>query len=48
MLHLVLTGNSYCFKNVVRGNIIELLPLDPGTVMVRRAPDWTLTYEVTI
>ena len=46
ILHLVLTGNSFCFKNVVRGRIVELLPLDPGTVTVRRASDWTITYEV--
>jgi HK97 family phage portal protein len=48
VLHLVLAGNSYCFKNVIRGQIRELLPLDPGTVAVRRAPDWSITYEVTI
>lgn len=46
-LHLALCGNAYAFINRVQGAIAELVPLEPGTVEVVRAPDWTLTYRVT-
>lgn len=47
-LHLVLTGNFFAFKNIVRGKLVELLPIDPQHVKVKRASDWTLSYEVTM
>lgn len=45
--HVVLTGNHFSFINrSSRGQILELIPFEPGQVTVKRAPDWTLTYEV--
>ena len=44
--HAVLAGNHYSFINRVRGVIKELIPFEPGSVTVKRANDWTLTYEV--
>jgi HK97 family phage portal protein len=46
-LHLVLTGRHYSFVNRLRGSIAELLPLEPGSVVVKRAADGTLSYDVT-
>lgn len=37
-LHLVLAGRFVAFKNVVRGRVVELLPLDPNGVTVK-APE---------
>lgn len=34
-LHLVLAGRFIAFKNVVRGRVAELLPLEPGSVIVK-------------
>lgn len=45
--HLVLTGNAFCFINRVRGRVVELIPIEPRLVQVKRATDYTLTYEVT-
>jgi HK97 family phage portal protein len=46
-LHAVLTGNHYSFVNRSnRSGIMELIPFEPGMVTVKRADDWTLTYEV--
>lgn len=46
-LHLDLVGNHYSFINRSnRSGIIELIPLDPGSVTVKRADDWGLSYEV--
>lgn len=48
MLHLVLCGNAYAYKNVVgSGRIHELIPLMPGNVQVTRRADMSLTYRVT-
>lgn len=45
--HAVLSGNHFAFINRgVRGNVIELLPLDPGSVEVKQSDDFTLTYKV--
>lgn len=35
-LHLVFCGNFFAFKNVVRGQVVELLPFEPGMVTVRK------------
>lgn len=44
-LHLVLCGNHFAFKNVVRGSVVELIPFEPGQVTVKRE-NYALTYEV--
>lgn len=46
MYHAVLTGAAFAFKNVVRGNLRELIPIPPNYVKVKRATDYSLTYEV--
>jgi HK97 family phage portal protein len=47
MYHAVLTGNAFAFKNIVRGNLRELIPIPPGYVTIRRQPDYSLVYEIT-
>lgn len=44
--HRQLMGNAYVFLNRVNGRIVEMIPLDPGRVGVRRARDYSLSYEV--
>jgi HK97 family phage portal protein len=45
--HCVLCGNHYSFINRgSRGRILELIPFAPGSVTVKRAADWKITYEV--
>ncbi len=48
-MHAALCGNAYSFINrsVRGGEIYELIPFTPGSVVVKRADDLTLTYEVT-
>jgi HK97 family phage portal protein len=46
--HVGLTGAHFSFKNrLSKGDIAELIPFEPGQVTVKRADDWTLSYEVT-
>ena len=46
-MHAVLCGNAFSFINrSTRGQILELIPFDPGSVTVRRGDDFTLTYDV--
>jgi HK97 family phage portal protein len=46
-LHLDLAGNHYSFINRSnRAGIMELIPFIPGSVTVKRAADFSLTYEV--
>ena len=48
-LHLVFCFNAYVFKSFsVTGKLLELLPLEPGTVTVTQLPDRTLRYRVRI
>jgi HK97 family phage portal protein len=47
LFHLVLCGNAFVFVNRVRGQIVELIPIEPGKVWVQRNPDMTITYTVT-
>ena len=47
MLHLVLCGNFYAYKNYVGGRLYELLPLEPGKVTVNREADYSLSYTLT-
>ena len=47
--HLVLTGNAFVFINRrANGEIVELLPYDPGSVTVTRNPDLSLSYRLTL
>ena len=45
-LHLVFTGRAHVFKNVVRGQVVELIPFEPGSCTTKCADDGTLSYEV--
>jgi HK97 family phage portal protein len=45
--HLVLVGNHYSFKNVVNGQVVELIPFEPGCVGVERQGNGELLYRVT-
>jgi HK97 family phage portal protein len=46
-LHLVLCRNAFSFINRSnRAGVMELIPFEPGSVTVKCADDWTLTYEV--
>lgn len=47
MLHLALCGNAYVFKNLVGDRVHELIPLEPGKVVVTRNADLSLSYAVT-
>lgn len=46
--HVELCGDFFAFKNRSSrdGAIMELVPLEPGAVTVKRAEDLTLSYEV--
>jgi len=46
-MHFILCGNHFSFINRSnRDGIMELIPFTPGAVTVKRADDFTLTYEV--
>jgi HK97 family phage portal protein len=45
--HLVLTGNAYAYKNVVRSRVRELIPIEPSRVLVAQNADMSLSYKVT-
>jgi len=47
MLHLVLTGNAFFYKNMVRNQVKSLIPIDPGCVSIKRNRDYSLEYTVT-
>jgi HK97 family phage portal protein len=40
-------GNGYVFKNLYRGEIAELIILDPSRVKAEQKPDWSRVYKVT-
>lgn len=46
--HLVLTGNAFVFVNRVAGQVVELLPYEPGAVEVKRNADLSLSYAITL
>lgn len=47
MWHAVLTGDHFSFINKgTRGQILELLPIDPGRVKVKQASDYSITYDI--
>lgn len=45
--HVLLRGNAYALKVVSRGNLLELLPLDPDRVVVTQNDDLTLKFKYT-
>lgn len=47
-MHAALTGNAISFVNRVGGDgkPAEIIPIEPGRVTIKRANDWTLTYEI--
>jgi HK97 family phage portal protein len=47
MLHVLLTGDAFFFKNMVRGRVKELIPIDPGSITITRNRDYSLTYRVS-
>lgn len=48
VMHAALCGDAFSFINRgTRGQILELIPFTPGSVIVRREDDFTLTYQVT-
>ena len=47
ILHLCLTGNFYAYKNMVRGRVKELVPIDPAHITVTRHDDYSITYRIT-
>lgn len=47
ILHLLLTGDAFFYKNMVRGQVKELIPIDPGCVAITRHNDYSLTYTVS-
>lgn len=49
MFHAVLTGNAFAFINRrANGEILELLPYEPGCVTINRATDASLTYTLRL
>jgi HK97 family phage portal protein len=47
--HVVLAGNAFAFVNRFQGQVLELLPLEPGTVTIRRVAGsrWDVEYVVS-
>lgn len=44
---LCLRGNFYAYKVYALGQVVELLPIDPGSVTPKLNDDWTVSYKVT-
>lgn len=44
---LCLRGNFYAYKVYALGEVVELLPLDPGSVVPKLNSDWEPAYQVT-
>ncbi|CCW31119.1 putative portal protein [Xenorhabdus nematophila F1] len=44
---LCLRGNFYAYKVKALGEVVELLPLDPGSVTPKLNNDWVPEYQVT-
>lgn len=45
-LHLVFCGNFFALKNIVAGQVFELLPFEPQMITVTR-DGWKTLYEIT-
>jgi HK97 family phage portal protein len=47
VMHCVLVGNAYVFVNrSARGEVLELIPLNPARVSPKQHADWSMTYKV--
>jgi HK97 family phage portal protein len=46
-VHCAVTNNAYAFKNVVRGKLVELIPIVPTHVRPKWTPERTPYYLVT-
>lgn len=46
--HALLRGNGYAIKNVVRGQVRELIPLRPDRVRLEQTEDFELLYHVRL
>ncbi|MDE9571376.1 phage portal protein, partial [Xenorhabdus bovienii] len=44
---LCLRGNFYAYKVKALGEVVELLPLEPGSVVPKLNSDWLPEYQVT-
>lgn len=44
---LCLRGNFFAYKVYALGQVVELLPIDPGSVTPKLNDDWTVSYKVT-
>ncbi|QWY83290.1 capsid portal protein [Rhizobium phage RHph_X2_25] len=44
IFHLMLTGDAFFYKIMVRGKVKGLIPLEPGHVSIIRNDDYSLTY----
>lgn len=44
---LCLRGNFFAYKVMVLGEVVELLPLDPGSVVAKLNSQWEPVYQVT-
>ncbi len=44
---LCLRGNFYAYKVYALGDVVELLPLDPGSVVPKLDSNWEPVYQVT-
>lgn len=42
--HVELSGNFFALKTIVRGQIVELLPIPPWRMTVEQQRDWSLKY----
>lgn len=47
IIHLLLTGDAFFYKNMVRGRVKELIPIDPGCVAITRHNDYSLSYTIS-
>ncbi|HEY0268204.1 MAG TPA: phage portal protein, partial [Methyloradius sp.] len=47
-LHLTLAGETFVYKNKVRGKIVELLPYPPGAVTKVHHPDMTTSFKINL
>lgn len=51
-MHLALKGNAYVWLNRfgggMRGRIIEMVPIEPAYIQVRRKEDWSIEYRWTM
>ncbi|MDR3512640.1 MAG: phage portal protein [Caulobacteraceae bacterium] len=46
MVHAALCGDGFALKNVLRGQVRELLPVPRGYITPERRPNWGMIYHV--